>query len=129
MQHPKYARMKQLLGDHHLVMTVLQAFHEPFEVTGRLVNGTPITMDWEDKGDWIPGHRSDGTRYEAFTAWYQVRNVQARFEDYIQTPKSTVPRKGAYDFLAGQRMQALRLAGIDPDSLMMDNGEPLFPKE
>jgi len=53
----------------HRMLEAAREITERFFLTGRLISGEPIRIEWMDKGDLLPGYDKRQNRFEAYTTW------------------------------------------------------------
>lgn len=76
---------------------------------GATILGKPISIVYEDKGTYVPAHHVDGTRFEAYTAWFRLSNG---YEDYIQVDRNLAESGGCSVDEYRQRALAQKLKEI-----------------
>ena len=97
--------------------------------------GVWVKIEFEDKGDLVPGYDLNGNRFEAFTDWFRVRNGSAipglvsfnqkpdkpcDLENYVQVSRKDLEcSPDARWFRQRERLRSLDAAGIDISTVRM----------
>jgi hypothetical protein len=100
-------------------------------IPAKMKDGTPITLRFEDKAESVPGFKSDGSRFDAYTSWFRAEapGLGLPYEGRVSYPEvysqvSIAEAKASGDELAFRTQQddlCLDSIGVDVGSLDLDH--------
>jgi hypothetical protein len=103
---------------------------------GYMKDGAKVAIEFQDKGDLLPGYDENRNRYEAFTSWWRLWFLEPRgpngeqiMEDYVQVERREAEIAADVDELRWEKdMLALDSMGVDTKREFVAADEAEFRK-